>query len=75
MTPCHRLLLATLFRRKPTTSTKSEEVLKNDSVVLAQPATDILITPLIPLTVPHIEDPLAQDVQGGDENPENTPAS
>ena len=37
---------------------------KDDSIVLAQPAMDAPVTPLVPSTEPlNVEDPLAQDTQ------------
>ena len=44
-------------------STESESDPKDDSVVLAQPAANPLVIPLIPLTdPPNVKDPLTQDV-------------
>ena len=40
-------------------SIKSEEVLKDDSIVLAQLATDLPVTLMISSLVPHVEDPPA----------------
>ena len=61
-------------------STESEEVLKDDNVILAQPAASPPIIPFIKSIVPlNTEDPLAQDVQDlppkGDENPQDALAS
>ena len=61
-------------------STKSKPNPKDDSVILAQPAADPLVTPLVPSTEPlNVESPLAQDVQDlppkGDENPQDASTS
>ena len=49
-------------------STESESNPKDDSVVLAQPAADPPVTPLVPSTKPlNIENPLAQDIQDKDD--------
>ena len=61
-------------------STKSKPNPKDDSVILAQPAADPPVTPLVPSTEPlNVESPLAQDVQDllpkGDENPQDASTS
>ena len=64
--------------------TKSEVDLKDDSVVLAQPAVDQPVVPLTPSANPHaenpnVEDPSTSGVQAllpkGDEKPQNLLAS
>ena len=57
-------------------STQSERDLKNDGVVLAQPAVEKPVTPMIPSTEVQVTDnPPTQDVQDlppkGDENPQD----
>ena len=61
-------------------STESEEVLKDDSVIVAQLAASPPVIPFIKSIIPlNTEDPLAQDVQDlpskGDENPQDALAS
>ena len=58
-------------------STKSEPNPKDDSVILAQPAADPLVTPSVLSTKPlNVENPHAQDVQDkNDENPQDVPTS
>ena len=71
------LLLTTTsdtIQEETNNSTESESNPKDDSVVLAQPAVDPPVTPLVPSTKPlNIENPLAQDIQDkDDENPLDT---
>jgi len=58
-------------------STESEPNPKDDSVILAQPAADPLVTPSVLSTKPlNVENPHAQDVQDkNDENPQDIPTS
>ena len=58
-------------------STESEPDPKDDSVVLAQPATNPPVIPSVPSTKPlNVEDPHSLDVQDkNDENNQDAPAS
>ena len=58
-------------------SIESELDLKDDSIVFAQPAADLPITPLVLSIEPlNVENPLTQDVQDkNDKNPHDAPTS
>ena len=77
------LLPPTIFEERDDL-TKFEANLKDDSVVLAQPAVDQLVIPLTPSANPYAEDPNAEDPSAlgiqallpkGDEKPRNPLAS
>ena len=57
-------------------STKSKPDPKDDSVILAQPATDPSVTPFVPSTEPvNVENLFTQDVQNkNDKNPQDASA-